>query len=409
MKKLFSGIFALAVLLGLAGPVPAGLAVDLRQITFSNGLLSADAEQFPGLGNTWRITLSKADYFQPGDWVDFAIVDSAGRELDSDSEYISSYSLAQSSIVFSLSIYKLTQADVTAGLRAKVEIDPGDYKKPSYTIEMMLPSQLFPTAPGNDADFVKFSEKTTVFEKKQSCAYQAVSLEVLDPYSAVASVRVELRNSYGEELAYDDVWIDRQLGIDFASLYLCPDDFESSPGAQQLVLKVTWSDSAKKPFTATSVGFLSIYSAQAAAAVSKLKNFCVKGSTYKSTPSTKCPSGYKLANFKTPTVIQWNALSRNPAGSAKANFQVFACISQFDTVTGVSNFRAYSSRLETDSYYSGVNSYFKGDKKQLLSYSEDDAIVANVTVIGKYSYQTMGGGTAVPYFQIRDIKKVGTC
>jgi hypothetical protein len=154
---------------------------------------------------------------------------------------------------------------------------------------------------------------------------------------------------------------------------------------------------------------ISDYSEEAVKLISTLKEFCIKGSTYKAKSGTKCPSGYKPIVFKTPSVTQWNSLSRSPAKSAKGNFVVFTCIAQFDSVTGESKFRGYASRLERPSYFGATNSFFKGDAKQLLAFSEDDLIVANVTVLGAHTYTQIGGRNTVPYFQIRDLRKLGTC
>lgn len=408
MRKLLSAIASVLMLTVLMTPLPAS-STALRQILVVSGPIQVDADVYPGLGNQWNFNVTNMASFQPGDWVEFRLTDSSGRELASDFEYLSYLGPAQASIRFSLTLFNLSRTEINGGLFVEIEIEPFDYKAQVGNYKVLLPTSVFPPAPGSDKDYVKFSNNQYVFEKKTSCGAQAVSLEINDPYNEVSSVVVQLMSMNGQLIEEDNVFIDRELGINFASLFLCPQDFEDFSGAQTLTLQVTWTSPQKAPTTITTKAELSPFSDAARLAISKLKKFCVKGKTFKSSASSKCPSGYKLVSFKSPTTVQWNSLSRNPAASANGNFLVFACIAQFDSVTGSSNFRAYAAKGEQTSYYSGVNSYFRGDKKQLLSYSEDDAVVVEVTVLGKYSYQTLGGGTSVPYFQVRDIKKVGTC
>jgi hypothetical protein len=410
MKKIIAGLISLLLVTVSANAVSANVAPRVLSNSVSASGMILTADQFPGIGNYWNFTLTKIDQFKPGEWVDLTLIDSAGNRLASDFEYISSTSTAQPSLSFRMAIYSgLTRQVISAGVIARVELDPADFRLPKVVTDLVLPTSFFPAPPARDADYVKFSQTSYSFEKKSGCNYQSVDLKISDPYSEVKSVNVSLQTNSGKEIESDTVQIDRELGINFASLFLCTADFANYAGKQKLVLTVQWADPTKAPLSATVVGTIESLSKEARVAVSKLKNFCVKGSTYRAASGTKCPAGFKPATFKEPTVVQWNSLSRNPAGSKGANFLVFACIAQFDSVTGPGAFRAYSTRGESNSYYSGTNSFFKGDTKQLLAYSEDDVIVARVTVLGKYNYRTFGGGTAVPQFQIRDIKKVGTC
>lgn len=409
MKKLLSFVVAFTTMVTLFSVSPVNAAPG-QAATFGDANFTFQAGPYLSDGNSWIFMASKPGGFKPGDSIEASIVDSTGKQISSDYEYLSVYGSAAPDMRLDLRSYgSLTSAQVASGLRLLITYSDDSYKTPDLDFSYSIPTQVFPSAPANKSQFVSFAKTSYTFDRTTSCEYQIVDFRIDDPYEEISSIKVSLKSSRGDEIDAKTLYPDLTTGINFVSFYLCPSDFDEFAGKNQVIATVEWNSSGLPPVVLTSAAEISSLSKLASEAASKLKKFCVKGSTYKSTQTGNCPSGYKKASFATPSVIQWNSLTRNPSGSTGGKFRIFACIAQFDSVTGSSSFRAYSTRSESSSYYSGINSFFKGDKKQLLSYSEDDLIIADVTVIGKYSYSTLGGGTSVPYFQIRDIKKVGTC
>jgi hypothetical protein len=409
VKKLLSFFVAVTALVTSFSIVPAH-ATPGQAASFGDSNFTFQAEPYSGDGNPWSFVATRPGGFRPGDSIEVKIVDSTGKQISSDYEYLSSYGLSAPELRLDLRSYaSLTSAQVVLGLRLMITYSDDNYKTPDLNFNYAIPAQVFPTAPASKSQFVSFAKAAYTFDRTLSCGYQTVDFKIEDPYEEIRSVQVSLQTPKGDEIDSQNLYPDLATGINFVSFFLCPSDFDERAGKNEIVATIDWYSSGLPPVVLTSDVEISSLSKAAREAVSKLKKFCFKGSSYKSTQNANCPSGYKKAIFATPTVIQWNSLSRNPSGSTGGKFRVFACIAQFDSVTGSSSFRAYATRSESSSYYSGVNSYFKGDKKQLLSYSEDDLVIADVTVLGKYSYSTLGGGTSVPFFQIRDIKKVGTC
>ncbi len=408
MKKVLS--FFIVICASVSLSIGGASAAPGQAASFGDSSFTFKAEPYSGDGNPWPFVVAKAGGFQPGDSVDVKVVDSTGKQISSDYEYLSSYGSPAAELRLDLRGYSgLTSAQVTSGLRLLLTYSDGNYKTADLNFSYAMPAQLFPSAPSDKSQFVKFAKSDYTFDRTLSCGYQIVDFVIDDPYEEIRSVRVSLQSPAGAEIDSGTLYPDRTTGINVVSFFLCPDDFDVYAGKNEVTASIEWQTSGQVPVSIKTSASLSQFSKPAREAAAKLKKFCFKGSSYKSTSNGKCPAGFKPATFATPSVVQWNSLSRNPAGSTGGKFRIFACIAQFDSVTGTSNFRAYATRSESSSYYSGVNSYFKGDKRQLLSYSEDDLVVADVTVTGKYSYSTFGGGTSVPYFQIRDIKKVGTC
>jgi hypothetical protein len=409
MKKLLSFLLTAGALVTMTSVVPAQ-ALPGQTATFGDANFTFQVEPYLGDAKPWSFVAAKAGGFKPGDSLDAEVVDSTGKQIASDYEYLSSYGASAAELRLDLRSYAgLTSAQVAQGLRLLITYSDDNYRTADLSFSYGIPAQVFPTAPSNKSQFVQFAQPSYAFDRALNCGYQIVDLKVDDPYEEIRTVRVALQSPNGDEIAYETFYPDPAAATNSVSFFLCPSDFDDYSGKNLLSATIEWKATGVASTVVSAQATFSALSKSAREAVSKLKKFCVKGTTYKSTQTGKCTSGYKLATFATPTVVQWNALSRNPAGSKGGKFRVFACVAQFDSVTGSSSFRAYATRSESSSYYSGVNSFFKGDKKQLLSYSEDDLIVADVTVIGKYSYSTLGGGTSVPLFQIRDLKKVGTC
>lgn len=123
-------------------------------------------------------------------------------------------------------------------------------------------------------------------------------------------------------------------------------------------------------------------------------------------PPTPAPASYAKL-----TKRQWQRLVKDPDAYAGDTYQIWACITQFDSATGSESFRGDASYQRED-YWAlyGENSYFDGDAATLDDYVTDDVVIINVTVLGAYTYETtLGGNLTVPWFYVEKIAHKGSC
>ena len=380
--------------------------------TVSDGLFTVTAAPFPGLGERWNFTISRAGNWLPGDWAYLRLKDSNGVELDYDFQYVSVYGSAQPTMKFVLEVNKgVTPTTIGAGLFAVLDVDYADYLQPDSITSYRLPSELFPSAPQSDSDYVKLAEGTPLFTKPSSCRAQTVFLRVTDPYQEISTLKVALVESNGSEIASDTVPVQASAILDpYASFLLCASDFAMIRPVK-LVVTVTWADKNRAKYSFTGPAELSPYSSgEIANVVSSLPTSCLKGATLKNISTSACPRGYRKLAFRTPSITQWNTVARQPGSLIQSNWLVFGCIAQLDAQTGPGAFRAETSWTELTGSSKLVNSWLTWNKSSLLAFGEGDLFVANITVSGKQKYSTLlGGSLTVPKFLVRSMKKLGSC
>jgi hypothetical protein len=106
----------------------------------------------------------------------------------------------------------------------------------------------------------------------------------------------------------------------------------------------------------------------------------------------------------------WQLLVKSPDTSRGRGYVVFACVTQFDSATGSTAFRANASWHREEYSFAGDNAWFEGSASLLSDVVEDDQLHLRVTVIGSYSYSTqIGGQTTVPAFQVNGIVQKSRC
>lgn len=128
-------------------------------------------------------------------------------------------------------------------------------------------------------------------------------------------------------------------------------------------------------------------------------------------PTVAPPPPAKATSYPTPNDRQWAQIVKSPDKYIGKGYHLWACISQFDAATGSDTFRADASNKKRE-YWSldGENALFSGDEDRLSAYVEGDMIVANVTTLGSYSYDTqIGGNTTAPLFHVDSIARKGSC
>ena len=123
-------------------------------------------------------------------------------------------------------------------------------------------------------------------------------------------------------------------------------------------------------------------------------------------PSFKLPKTYaKLAK------ADWTKVLGAADRTVAKGYQVWACITQFDTATGRESFRAAASYRKEPSWSRlATNAYFNGTEKQLAPISPGDVVQMNVVGLGPFDYPTNASGTTtLPTFYVTRIAKKGSC
>ena len=108
----------------------------------------------------------------------------------------------------------------------------------------------------------------------------------------------------------------------------------------------------------------------------------------------------------------WQRLVKAPDRSLGKRYNLFACITQFDTATGGDSFLAQASNKHQRYWFTdGDNALFSGDASRLDDFVQDDIVSMKVTSLGSVSYDTQtGGNTTVPLFEVDSIKRrKGSC
>lgn len=123
-------------------------------------------------------------------------------------------------------------------------------------------------------------------------------------------------------------------------------------------------------------------------------------------PSFKLPKTYaKLAK------ADWTKALDVAESTVAKGYQVWACITKFDTATGRESFRAAASyRREPSWSRLATNAYFNGTEKLLAPISPGDVVQMNVVGLGGFAYPTSASGTTtLPTFYVTKISKKGSC
>jgi hypothetical protein len=340
--------------------------------------------------------------------IEFSLRDASGEELASESAYSSEEGEQKGD--FNVCSYDTKAAIAPFAIDVVISFDD-ETGKSNLTNKYKILNSKFPKRPVVFTDFITFKTDFANIEipYPKSCTSFDFQYSVNDPYDDISSLEFSLLDASANSLSSDIDFI-ADTPTQTGSISLC--DFTVAKAVAPFTLKssIKFSSSTGKPAIESvtqvkienpAAKYLETLNAQGVV--------CLKGKTYSVAKSGKCPSGAKIVNFIEPTELQWNTLTRSPAQVKGKNFIVYGCVAQFDTNTGGSKFRAYTSKTPATSWLSGVNSLFTGNAKNLLKLKEDDAFIAKVNVSGATSYSTIGNKTSVPSFAVRDFVKIGSC
>jgi PASTA domain len=105
----------------------------------------------------------------------------------------------------------------------------------------------------------------------------------------------------------------------------------------------------------------------------------------------------------------WLLIAKSPDLHIGERITVYGHVTQFDTATGTSAFRASVDGVQhRRTYEYETNTILRGTAVQLANVVQGDVFRADVTVKGSYSYETtMGGTLSVPALDIDAITVVG--
>jgi hypothetical protein len=108
----------------------------------------------------------------------------------------------------------------------------------------------------------------------------------------------------------------------------------------------------------------------------------------------------------------WQLVAKDPAGHAGQRIIVYGNVTQFDTGTGTSAFRANVDGVAHKVRYGYVdyqtNTMLTGDVAALANVVQGDLFTAEVTVTGPYTYQTtMGGQMSAPLLNVTKLTVTG--
>ena len=106
----------------------------------------------------------------------------------------------------------------------------------------------------------------------------------------------------------------------------------------------------------------------------------------------------------------WSLVAKDPEAVKGNGDVVYGNVTQFDTITGTSTFRANVAGIDTTEYgfFTGDNTMLVGTPEMLAGVAQKDVFRANVTAIGSYSYEnTMGGTNTTPLLRVDSIEVIG--
>jgi Protein of unknown function (DUF2510) len=108
----------------------------------------------------------------------------------------------------------------------------------------------------------------------------------------------------------------------------------------------------------------------------------------------------------------WLEIVKNPDGHVGQCLIVYGEVTQFDSATGTTEFRANAGGVHQSPQYGFVNyptnTLFSGTASKLNAVVEGDVFSAEVTVLGHVDYNnTFGGSTSAPLLRVDSIRATG--
>lgn len=410
--KIRSSITIFLLLIAVQTSSPNALA----QGSITQGEWTLNYPNFSTLGDekdfVFQLQANGSNELEVGDLILIQIQDVNQKSVGSGLITVKGSSTKKQDVPVDIWGLNARKADLTKFLISKVKVVRGTAasKFKGADLSFQIPSDSFPKKSTIASDLIKL---TSDFASKQieyptECTKLKFNYFVNDPYWAVLQFDFEIIDSSEKAVAgaYSTGYrLEAVEGI----MTLCPSTLESSKGPYRFRITVAYDDDLELDDAIIDSQFsLASPTAKVESEFASNGNICQKGNVFK-TLKGQCPSGYKLLTFQSPSKTEWNTLTRSPKTLQGKNYVIYGCVSQFDSTTGGSRFRASALPSPSESFFNGVNSMFNGNAKQLLKLGDSDAFAARVSVIGAYIYSTLGGRTSVPNYVIRDFVLTGSC
>jgi hypothetical protein len=109
------------------------------------------------------------------------------------------------------------------------------------------------------------------------------------------------------------------------------------------------------------------------------------------------------------TSREWAKIAKSPDQHIGEHLVIYGRVTQFDSITGPSTFRANVDGDHHDQWYEyDTNTFLNASSSVLADVVQDDNFRAEVVVQGSYSYTTaMGGALTVPELTVTKIEVIG--
>ena len=120
-------------------------------------------------------------------------------------------------------------------------------------------------------------------------------------------------------------------------------------------------------------------------------------------------TGSSLAIYSNISERDWALIAKDPNGNSGRLIVVYGYITQFDAATGLSQFRADVSGVNSRTTYgfTGDNTFLSGDAALLRNFVAKDYFMAKVIVRGSKTYTTtLNGSITVPHLEIVEISRI---
>jgi hypothetical protein len=115
----------------------------------------------------------------------------------------------------------------------------------------------------------------------------------------------------------------------------------------------------------------------------------------------------KIDSAEFPSERALAKIIRDPDSHTGEIIKIWGEVTQYDSATGLNQFRADVANKNTMSYsfFDGENAILMGTSEMFSDLIKDDLFTATVEVTMSYTYETAIGGTAtVPVFTVLSIK-----
>lgn len=134
----------------------------------------------------------------------------------------------------------------------------------------------------------------------------------------------------------------------------------------------------------------------------------------RATPTTTVPAApAPVAEARAITAREWLQIAKSPAAHIGDRIIVYGQVTQFDSATGTTSFRANVDGVRHPVKYGyadyDTNTILTGLSSDLTELVQDDLFKAEATVAGALSYETtMGGQMTVPKLTVTKIVVIGS-